>query len=99
MNWFNLSFIGWLIVIIALALVAYKFDVPAVLDRHRRPAARRRRHHHVGQALEAADLKCACQRAATKKPAQRAGFLSFDAGSGLVLVDQPAERVDRGTAR
>jgi hypothetical protein len=26
-NWFNLSFIGWLIVIIALALVAYKFDV------------------------------------------------------------------------
>ena len=28
MNWFNLSFIGWLIVIIALALVAYKYDVP-----------------------------------------------------------------------
>jgi len=27
-NWFNLSFIGWLIVIVALALVAYKFDVP-----------------------------------------------------------------------
>ena len=27
MNWFNLSFVGWLIVIIALALVAYKFDV------------------------------------------------------------------------
>jgi hypothetical protein len=26
-NWFNLSFVGWLIVIIALALVAYKFDV------------------------------------------------------------------------
>ena len=26
-SWFNLSFIGWLIVIIALALVAYKFDV------------------------------------------------------------------------
>ena len=26
-NWFNLSFIGWLIVIVALALVAYKFDV------------------------------------------------------------------------
>lgn len=26
-NWFNLSFIGWIIVIIALALVAYKFDV------------------------------------------------------------------------
>jgi hypothetical protein len=28
-NWFNLSFIGWLIVIIALALVAYRYDVPA----------------------------------------------------------------------
>lgn len=28
MNWFNLSFVGWLIVVIALALVAYKFDVP-----------------------------------------------------------------------
>ena len=28
MNWFNLSFIGWLIVIIALGLVAYKYDVP-----------------------------------------------------------------------
>jgi hypothetical protein len=28
-NWFNLSFIGWLIVIIALALIAYKYDVPA----------------------------------------------------------------------
>ena len=27
-NWFNLSFVGWLIVIVALALVAYKFDVP-----------------------------------------------------------------------
>ena len=28
MNWFNLSFVGWLIVIVALALVAYKFDAP-----------------------------------------------------------------------
>ena len=28
-NWFNLSFIGWLIVIIALALVAYRYEVPA----------------------------------------------------------------------
>jgi hypothetical protein len=27
-SWFNLSFVGWLIVIIALALVAYKYDVP-----------------------------------------------------------------------
>jgi hypothetical protein len=27
-NWFNLSFVGWLIVIIALALVAWKYDVP-----------------------------------------------------------------------
>jgi len=27
-NWFNLSFIGWLIVIIALALVAYRYDIP-----------------------------------------------------------------------
>jgi hypothetical protein len=27
-SWFNLSFIGWLIVIVALGLVAYKFDVP-----------------------------------------------------------------------
>ena len=27
MNWFNLSFIGWIVVIIALALVAWKFDV------------------------------------------------------------------------
>jgi hypothetical protein len=26
-SWFNLSFVGWIIVIIALALVAYKFDV------------------------------------------------------------------------
>jgi len=28
-SWFNLSFIGWLIVIVALVLVAYKYDVPA----------------------------------------------------------------------
>lgn len=28
MNWFNLSFIGWLIVIVALGLVAYRYDVP-----------------------------------------------------------------------
>jgi hypothetical protein len=28
-NWFNLSFVGWLIVIIALSLVAYRYDVPA----------------------------------------------------------------------
>ena len=68
MNWFNLSFVGWLIVIIALALVAYKFDVAAVLDRHRRAAAPRRRHHHLGEALEAADLST------KKKPARRAGF-------------------------
>ncbi|MEA2490490.1 MAG: hypothetical protein QOH21_2282 [Acidobacteriota bacterium] len=27
MNWFNLSFVGWIILIIALALVAWKFDV------------------------------------------------------------------------
>ena len=27
MSWFNLSFIGWLIVIIALALIAWRFDV------------------------------------------------------------------------
>lgn len=26
-NWFNLSFVGWLIVIVALALVAWKYDV------------------------------------------------------------------------
>ena len=28
MSWFNLSFIGWLVVIVALGLVAYKYDVP-----------------------------------------------------------------------
>ena len=26
-NWFNLSFVGWLIVIVALALIAWKYDV------------------------------------------------------------------------
>jgi len=26
-NWFNLSFIGWLIVIAALGLVAYRYNV------------------------------------------------------------------------
>lgn len=29
MSWFNLSFIGWLIVIIALGLIAWRYDVPA----------------------------------------------------------------------
>jgi hypothetical protein len=28
-NWFNLSFLGWIIVIVALALVAYRYDVPS----------------------------------------------------------------------
>ena len=28
MNWFNLSFVGWLIVIAALGLVAYRYHVP-----------------------------------------------------------------------
>ena len=28
MNWFNLSFIGWLIVIIALGLVAWRYGAP-----------------------------------------------------------------------
>lgn len=28
MNWFNLSFVGWLVVIVALGLVAYRYDVP-----------------------------------------------------------------------
>lgn len=27
-NWFNLSFIGWLVVIVALGLIAYRYDVP-----------------------------------------------------------------------
>jgi len=27
-NWFNLSFIGWLIAIVALALLAWKFGAP-----------------------------------------------------------------------
>jgi hypothetical protein len=26
-NWFNLSFIGWMVVIVALALIAWRFDV------------------------------------------------------------------------
>lgn len=30
MNWFNLSFVGWVIVIAALALAAYKLDAPPV---------------------------------------------------------------------
>jgi hypothetical protein len=29
-NWFNLSFIGWLILIIALAIAAYMLRVPPV---------------------------------------------------------------------
>lgn len=29
MSWFNLSFVGWLIVIVALGLVAYHYNVPA----------------------------------------------------------------------
>lgn len=28
MNWFNLSFIGWVILIIALAIAAYLLDAP-----------------------------------------------------------------------
>jgi hypothetical protein len=27
-NWFNLSFIGWLVVIVALGLIAYRYDMP-----------------------------------------------------------------------
>jgi hypothetical protein len=27
-NWFNLSFFGWALVIVALGLVAYRYDVP-----------------------------------------------------------------------
>ena len=27
MNWFNLSFLGWVIVIVALGLIAWRFDV------------------------------------------------------------------------
>lgn len=30
MNWFNLAFVGWIIVIIALALGAYKLGAPPV---------------------------------------------------------------------
>lgn len=30
MNWFNLSFIGWVIVIIALAIAAYMLRAPLV---------------------------------------------------------------------
>jgi membrane protein YdbS with pleckstrin-like domain len=29
-NWFNLSFIGWLILIIAIAIAAYMFHAPPV---------------------------------------------------------------------
>jgi hypothetical protein len=27
-NWFNLAFVGWIIVIIALALVAWRYEAP-----------------------------------------------------------------------
>ena len=27
MSWFNLSFVGWLVVIVALALIGWKYDV------------------------------------------------------------------------
>ena len=30
MNWFNLSFVGWIVLIAALALGAYKLHVPPV---------------------------------------------------------------------
>ena len=30
MNWFNLSFLGWVILIAALAIAAYKLHVPTV---------------------------------------------------------------------
>ncbi|MEO8033438.1 MAG: hypothetical protein ABI837_03325 [Acidobacteriota bacterium] len=30
MNWFNLSFIGWIIVIVAVGLAAYMLHVPTV---------------------------------------------------------------------
>ena len=30
MNWFNLSLVGWVIVIIALAVTAYMLDAPRV---------------------------------------------------------------------
>ena len=30
MNWFNLSFIGWLILIIAMAIAAYMLHAPLV---------------------------------------------------------------------
>jgi hypothetical protein len=29
-NWFNLSFLGWVIVIVALAIAAYKLGAPPV---------------------------------------------------------------------
>lgn len=30
MNWFNLSLVGWIIVIIALAIAAYMMHAPAI---------------------------------------------------------------------
>lgn len=30
MNWFNLSFIGWVILIVALAIAAYMLHVPTL---------------------------------------------------------------------
>ena len=30
MNWFNLSLVGWVIVIIAVGIAAYRFDVDPV---------------------------------------------------------------------
>ena len=30
MNWFNLSFVGWVILIAALAIAAYKLHVPNI---------------------------------------------------------------------
>jgi hypothetical protein len=30
MNWFNLSFVGWLVLIIALAIAAYMMHAPIV---------------------------------------------------------------------
>ncbi len=99
MNWFNLSFIGWVILIIALAIAAYMLHAPMVwigigalallgIGIITSAATPNRGYEEVAERLE------------RKTPAHAAGVLSIWAcrSSNSFRGHHPAQRLDGASA-
>ncbi len=80
MNWFNLSFVGWVILIVALAIAAYKLGMQPVWI-----AIGALAMLGIGIIVSVSQSKPQILTA-TKKPASRAGFFRSSSEVGYSVV-------------